>query len=122
MATNLPDVILELKDAKAKLEFTDRGLEEYIEVPVNQEKTLPIVKADDVLYDQRTDLLGKAIEALENLVKDGHPGIPVHLVDQDVLDDLKLKADQMLAALATYAAKEVTALRIEVEGIQDSPQ
>lgn len=55
-------------------------------------------------YSRRVDLLAASQKALQALMDDGHPDIPVREIDASSLADLKANKDTIDAALAGFAS------------------
>lgn len=64
------------------------------------------------LYDRRQGLLEAALAALEALVTDGHPDIPVREISAVAFADLQDNTSTIEAAMARFASNAATSIQL----------
>ena len=95
---DIPSILSELDDAKSRLEPRLQALGVLQKLPLKPE-TASAVLALLVVYQRRERLIGRAIAALRDLMRDGYPTLPeatvIRLVYEDLLRNLRLAQEAL---------------------------
>lgn len=87
------------------------GLQDYARLNLKPD-TMEEVQALIALYQRRMYVLQTAKDALEGLISDGHPGMPVRQVSEDELDDLQNNLDTITAARARFVSDPAVSMAL----------
>jgi hypothetical protein len=117
MATAVEQAIAEIDERLATFAPQHEGLRDYASLNI-QPHSQEVVHAMIVKYDQRKALLDTAKTALQALMDDGHPEIPVQEVEAAVLEDLAQNASTIEAALKRFSSNAATALTLGVGQVE----
>jgi len=113
MATPVEDALAEIIAELAEVAPQLEGLRDFERLNLQQE-TLIEVRASIHAYERRVGLLEDAKAALERLLEDGHPVIPVREVAPEVFADLADNRNTIQAALGTFSAGAATTLGLSI--------
>jgi hypothetical protein len=117
MATAVEQAIAEIDERLATFAPQHEGLRDYALLNI-QPHTLEAVRTMITQYDERVALLNRAKDALQALMTDGHPDIPIQDIDASALDDLKENAKTIEAALTRFGSNAATAMNLGVGKIE----
>lgn len=96
------DALAEVEASLAELAPIHEGLRDYAALNL-QPPTKDIINAAVLRYDQRRDALLAAKAALDALINDGHPEIPVSAIPEAAYADLQINQSTITAALGKFA-------------------
>jgi hypothetical protein len=111
MPTAVDNAVTEVKAALAVAQPQLRGLEFFLRLDQN-DVTKRILEQRRVDTERRIAVLQGALAALEALLADGYPEVPVQEVPDTVLADLTEDMSVEEAALALFASDRATKLNV----------
>jgi hypothetical protein len=106
------DAITEITAELEAIAPVHEGLRDYALLDI-QPATKAEVDAAIAVYDRRVALLEKTRTALEELVSDGHPGIPTREISQAAFMDLQENKRTIDAALSRFASNAAVELGLQ---------
>jgi hypothetical protein len=101
---SVEDAIAEIQTSLAEIDPQHEGLRDYAALDL-QPETRAEIQTTIVIYDRRVNLLRAALAALEALVADGHPELPVRVIPEASYEDLVAQQETITAALAKFSAQ-----------------
>lgn len=110
----------EVAAAVAALAPILEGLRDYARLNLGAD-TAAIVAQEIHDYERRLALLQTTLTALNALLGDDYPNLPVREVEQAVYDDLQTQADTIAAALAKFAPNMATTLGLSAGEPEPKP-
>lgn len=108
--TKVEDAIAEIDHLLVVFAPPQRGLNEYARFALSNH-ALEEINKSIATYDRRMNLLRAAKAALSALLNDGHPLLPLHLINPDLFQELVNDASDLEAAKAIFgsnAAADIT--------------
>lgn len=115
--TKVEDAIVEIDERLTTFQPRHEGLKDYSRLNL-QEQTAREVGESIVAYDRRVGLLRTAKAALQALMEDGHPEIPVREVSLTALADLQANQSTIAAALTQFASNAPTGVNLSAGAIE----
>lgn len=109
--TAVESAISEMQDLLVVFAPEHEGLRDFARLNL-LEATQVDVRKSIINYDRREVLLNAAIAALQALMADGHPTLPVRHIDMTALNDLKANAATIEAALLRFDSNAATDLTL----------
>lgn len=112
MATKVADAIVEIDQELADLRPKREGWEDFgRENTIDQAR--PFIAARHAAFEQRITLEQAARAALQALLDDGYPGIPVAHMDTASYQSLVDQVNTMEAALSTVDGEALASFNLE---------
>lgn len=111
MATQVENAIKEITDLLAVFAPQHEGLRDYDRLNLNEDTHIEVRKSI-AAYDRRESFLNAALAALNGLMADGHPDIPVRDISLSEYQDLQANAATIEAALLRFATNAATNLAL----------
>lgn len=115
MPTDVTAALAELSQKLAILEPQLEGLRDYARLNLDDE-TKNIVALEITRYERRRALLNAGLDALDDLIADGHPVMDPVEIPQRAYSDLQANAATIEAALAQFAPNTAAGLNLAAGG------
>jgi hypothetical protein len=117
MATAVDQAIAEITERLAAMAAPHEGLRDFNRLNL-LEDTHREIAAAITRYDRRKQALEVAKAALEVLVNDGHPELPVQEISPEAVADLQANLDTIAAARARFASNVATAITLNPGAVE----
>lgn len=110
MATAVEQALVEITGRVAEFAPQHEGLRDFQRLNLKEETQVEIATFI-ALYDQRLAVLLAAKAALEALMGDGHPELPVREISPEALADLKENASTIESALLRFGSNKAVSMQ-----------
>jgi hypothetical protein len=118
--TVVDDALAEIEEALAHIDPLLEGLQDFARLNLRPE-TLAVVQGAIDLHVRRRDKLVASRDALQVLLDDGYPFLPVHEIGQGAYDDLAENHTSIEAAFAHFKPNVALALGLTAGESEPKP-